>query len=72
MIPAARSETITIRFTEHERVLIEGLAALCGMTAGDLVRELIGFERRDVPPTRRHLELVPTRRGGRQAVACLP
>jgi hypothetical protein len=69
---ATCTETITVRLTEHEHSLIEGLAALWGMTAGDVVRELIGFERYGESPTRRHLELVPTRRGGRQATACLP
>jgi hypothetical protein len=66
------TETIAVRLTEHEHSLIEGVAALCGMTVGDLVRELIGFDRLATSPTRRHLELVPTRRGGRQAVTCLP
>jgi hypothetical protein len=67
-----RTKTIDVRFTEREHSLIEGLAALWGMTAGDGVRELIGFERFVESPTQRHLELVPTRRGGRQAVTCLP
>jgi hypothetical protein len=68
----SRTETIDIRFTEHEHSLIEGLAALRGTSADDVVRELIGFERYGTSPTRRHLELVPTRREGRQAVTCLP
>jgi len=72
VIPAARTQTIAVRFTEHEYSLIEGLAALRGMTTSDLVRELIGFERQHPSPIRRHLKLVPTRRGGRQAVTCLP
>jgi hypothetical protein len=71
-MPAPHTNTIDVRFTEHEYSLIEGLAALWGMTAGDVVRELIGFERYVESPIRRHLELVPTRRGGRQAVTCLP
>jgi hypothetical protein len=71
-MPTPRTKTIDVRFTECEHSLIEGLASLWGMTAGDVVRELIGFERCVGTPTRRHLELVPTRRGGRQAVACLP
>jgi hypothetical protein len=69
---APRTETIAVRFTEREYTLLEGLAELRSMTVSDVVRELIGFEPRATPPTRRHLELVPTRRGGRQAVACLP
>lgn len=72
MIPAARTETIAVRFTEHEHSLIEGLAVLRGMSASDMVRELIGFDRHATSPTRRHLKLVPTRRGGRQAATCLP
>jgi hypothetical protein len=71
-MPAPRTKTIAVRFTEHEHGLIEGLAEQRDMTAGDLVRELIGFERRHQSPARPHLELVPTRRGGRQAVTCLP
>lgn len=66
------TETIDVRFTEHEYRLLEDFAELRGMTATELVRELIGFERPTIPSTRRHLELVPTRRGGRQAVTCLP
>ena len=69
---APRTETIAVRFTEHEHSLIEGIAELRGMTTSDLVRELVGFERRHQSPTRRHVELVPTRREGRQAVTCLP
>jgi hypothetical protein len=69
---SARTETIAIRFTEQEHVSLEGLAELRGMTASDLVRELVGFDRHDEPPTRRHLQLVPTRRAGRQEAACLP
>jgi hypothetical protein len=43
---AARcSENIVVRLTEHEHTLITGLAELRGMTASDVVRELIGFER---------------------------
>jgi hypothetical protein len=67
-----QTKTIDIRFTEHEYSLIEGLAALRGMSVGDVVRELIGFDRYGASPMRQHLELVPTRRGGRQAVTCLP
>jgi hypothetical protein len=64
---------IEVRLTEHEHGLLAALAALCGMTVSELVRELIGFDRHASSPTRRHLELVPTRRGGRQAVTtCLP
>jgi hypothetical protein len=69
------TETVAVRFTEHEHSLIEGLAALRGMSTSDLVVELIGFERHGTSPTRRHLELVPTKSkgGGRpSARACLP
>lgn len=66
------TEAIVIRLTEHEHSLLEGLAELRGITTSDLVCELIGFERHGMPLTRRHLQLVPTRRGGRQAAACLP
>jgi hypothetical protein len=61
---APRTETIAVRFTEHEHSLLERLAALRGLTVSDVVRELIGFERQQASPRRRHLELVPTRRGG--------
>jgi len=71
-MPSTRTEAIDVRFTEHEHSLLEGLAELRGMTIGDVVCELIGFDRHGTSPTRRHLELVPTRRGGRQATACLP
>ncbi len=74
MIPAPRTETIAVRFAEHEHNLIEGLAALRGMPAGDLVLELIGFERSG-ESLARHLRLVPTKGegGGRPgARACLP
>jgi hypothetical protein len=53
-----RTEAIAVRFTERERTLIEGLAALRGMTASDLVRELIGFDRQSEAPTGRHLQVV--------------
>lgn len=66
------TETVAIRFTECEHSLIEGVAALYGTTASDLVGELIGFERHDEPSAKRHVELVPTRRAGRQEAACLP
>jgi hypothetical protein len=68
------TETITVRFTEHEHSLIEGVAALRGMSASDLVGEMIGFERGGDTPVR-HLRLVPTKSkgGGRPSVrACLP
>jgi hypothetical protein len=71
-MPALATETIAVRVTEHEYSLLEGLAELRGMTVGNVVCELIGFDRYGESPTRRPLELVPTRRGGRQAVTCLP
>jgi uncharacterized protein (DUF1778 family) len=74
VIPAPRTETIDIRLTEHEHSLIEEVAALRGMPAGDLVLELIGFERSG-EGLARHLRLVPTKGegGGRPgARACLP
>jgi hypothetical protein len=40
---APSTETIAVRFTKHERALLEGFAELRGMSASDLVRELIGF-----------------------------
>ena len=70
-MPAPRTATVAVRFTEHEHSLLKGLAELRGMTVSAVVRELIGFDRYGPSPTR-HLELVPTRRGGRQATACLP
>jgi hypothetical protein len=66
------TKTIAVRFTEQEHGMVEGLAELCGMTVSEVVRELIGFDRYSPSPTRQHLELVPTRREGRQVVTCLP
>lgn len=43
------SETIVVRVTAHEHTFIEGLAQMRGMTASDMVRELIGFEREEGP-----------------------
>ena len=37
------TETIAVGFTKHERALLEGFADLRGMTASELVRELMGF-----------------------------
>jgi hypothetical protein len=44
-----------VQFTCYERTLLEGLAEMRGVTASDLVRELMGLERADdlmrpVPP----------------------
>ncbi len=68
------TETVAVRFTEHECSLIKGLATLRGMSASDLIRELIGFER-DGTGTEPHLQLVPTKSEGGDrspARACLP
>ncbi len=58
---APRTETIAVRFTEHEHNLLEGLAELRGMSAGDVVRELVGFECQQ-PAWR--LDLSPQGEGG--------
>jgi len=63
-MPSPCTETIIVHFTEHEHNLIEGLAELRGMSASDMMRELIGFDRYVPSPTRRHLELVPQDEGG--------
>jgi hypothetical protein len=41
------TETIPVQFTRYERTLLEGLADMRGVTASDLVRELMGLERAD-------------------------
>jgi hypothetical protein len=41
------TETIAVRMTGREYALICGLANVRGMSASDVVRELLGFERED-------------------------
>jgi hypothetical protein len=38
---------IPVRFSSNEYALIEGIASVRGMTASDVVRELMGLERED-------------------------
>lgn len=51
---------IPVRFTSEEHKLIEDLAAMRNMTTSDVVRELMGFERKGAArlPRRQHLRLV--------------
>jgi hypothetical protein len=65
-----RNQTIVVHFSAHEHNLIDGLATLRGMSAGELVRELIGFERGHSSP--RHLRLVPTKSEGEAGQARKP
>lgn len=41
------TETVTVRLTPYERLLIEGVADTLGVTASDLARELMSLERED-------------------------
>jgi hypothetical protein len=41
------AETITIRVTASERMLIEGLASMRELEPSDLLREMVGLDRED-------------------------
>lgn len=41
MSPVARNERFEVRFTESERAMLEALAERDGLSAGDIVRQLV-------------------------------
>jgi hypothetical protein len=71
-MPLPIRETIAIRVTEREHALIARLAELEGMSASDLVRELLGLEREPESPTLRQLRVVRGDWRAPTVEACLP